>query len=342
MTLKKRNGVWWVDITHDGERVRKSTKTEIKAEAQLFHDKFKSELWEASKVLKIPKREWKTAVVRWIEESAHKRSLLYDKVHLRWVEPFLKTVYLSDITTDMIDSIAKKKEETGVSPASVNRMLEVIRAILRRAHKEWGWLEVVPAVRMRKEDNRRVRWITYKEAQRLLSELPEHLQDMMRFTLATGLRQANVTELKWCDVDLVRQHALVHPEDSKTGRAIPVPLNQDAIDILTSRKGSHPIFVFTYKNKPVSRCNNHAWRKALFRAGIKDFRWHDLRHTWASWHVQNGTSLQELQQLGGWSSFEMVLRYAHLSSDHLRHAADRVQNKVFYQSQTRTNYCGAV
>jgi len=63
----------------------------------------------------------------------------------------------------------------------------------------------------------------------------------------------------------------------------------------------------------------------LERAGIRNFRWHDLRHTWASWHVQNGTSLQELQQLGGWTSFEMVLRYAHLSSDHLKSAAERVK-----------------
>ena len=162
--------------------------------------------------------------------------------------------------------------------------------------------------------------------------------DLHGFTLATGLRQSNVTELKWRDVDLVRNHAYVHPEDSKTGRAIPVPLNQDAIAILERQKGRHPVFVFTYKRHPVARCNNHAWRKALIRAGIKDFRWHDLRHTWASWHVQNGTSLQELQQLGGWSSFEMVLRYAHLSSDHLRHAAERVQNKICGQPKIEMNY----
>ena len=90
--------------------------------------------------------------------------------------------------------------------------------------------------------------------------------------------------------------------------------------------------MFTYKGNPVTRCNNHAWHKALIRAGIENFRWHDLRHTWASWHVQNGTSLQELQQLGGWSSFEMVLRYAHLSSEHLKQAAERIQKKTNYHS----------
>lgn len=76
--------------------------------------------------------------------------------------------------------------------------------------------------------------------------------------------------------------------------------------------------------KPIQKCSTKAWQKALHRAGIKDFRWHDLRHTWASWHVQNGTSLHELQQLGGWSDYDTVLRYAHLSSDHLHEAATRV------------------
>ena len=107
---------------------------------------------------------------------------------------------------------------------------------------------------------------------------------------------------------------------------------------MKKQKGKHPIYVFTYKGKPVTRCNNHAWRKALVRAGIEDFRWHDLRHTWASWHVQNGTSLQELQQLGGWSSFEMVLRYAHLSSDHLQQAAKRILRTTGYQQQLGMNY----
>ena len=75
------------------------------------------------------------------------------------------------------------------------------------------------------------------------------------------------------------------------------------------------LIYLVYGKQPFSQVNTKAWRKALSRAGIKNFRWHDLRDTWASWHVQNGTSLQELQQLGGWASFNMVLRYAHQSSN---------------------------
>ncbi len=82
--------------------------------------------------------------------------------------------------------------------------------------------------------------------------------------------------------------------------------------------------MFSFKGKPVKQVSTKAWYQALKRAGITDFRWHDLRHTWASWHVQQGTPLHALQELGGWESAEMVRRYAHLSADHLAPYADRL------------------
>lgn len=324
MALKRKNGFWWVDITYLGERVRQSTKTKIKSEAQRFHDQILEKLWKTKKLKTIPKKTWVEAVVRWIDESSHKRSLDMDKFHLSWLDPYLRTKLLEDISEDLIESIAQKKEKTGVKPSTVNRLLEVIRAILNRAHKDWKWLDSVPIIRIRKFENKRLRWLSRLEAQRLIDELPSHLKDMAGFTLVTGLRQSNVTGLQWKEVDLIKGHALIHSDQSKTKRAIPVPLNSLAIEILKKQQGKHPTHVFTYKGEPVSRCNNHAWKKALIRARIKDFRWHDLRHTWASWHVQNGSSLHELQQLGGWSDYDTVLRYAHLSSDHLRKAAERV------------------
>ncbi|HAU1150796.1 site-specific integrase [Legionella pneumophila serogroup 1] len=331
MALYKRDGVWWTDIFHKGKRVRKSTGTTIRQDAQRFHDQLKNELWNEKIVNSIPNKSWMDAVIRWLEESAHKRSLETDKIHLSWLDPYLKKYLLADIDSNLIESIAKKKESTGVTLSTVNRVLEILRAILTRAHKEWGWLESMPLIRMRRVENRRIRWLTKEEAARLLKELPSHLKDMAAFTLATGLRESNVTQLKWVQINLGKGHALIHPEESKTNRAIPVPLNRQAISIISSQKGKHPIYVFTYQGKPVTRCNNHAWQKALARAGIEDFRWHDLRHTWASWHVQNGTALHELQQLGGWSNYEMVLRYAHLSSEHLKVAAERIHDTFMPQ-----------
>ena len=324
MALYKRDGIWWVDIRHKGKRIRKSTGTEIKDDAQRLYDQWKHELWSQANVKSLPNKTWMDAVVRWIDESTHKRSLVTDKIHLAWLDQFLRTQTLSEIDRDLIEFIAKKKERSNVSLTTVNRILELIRAILNRAHKEWGWLDSTPVIRMRKIENKRIRWLTKQEANQLLKELPSHLNEMASFTLATGLRESNVTQLKWAQIDLTKKHALIHADESKSKRPIPVPLNKQAIAILKAQIGKNLIYVFTYQGKPVTRCNNHAWQKALKRAGINDFRWHDLRHTWASWHVQNGTPLHELQQLGGWSNYETVLRYAHLSSEHLRVAAERV------------------
>lgn len=326
MALYKRDGIWWVDIFHQGKRVRKSTGTEVKQDAEYFHAQLKHELWTEKQIKSIPNKTWMDAVLRWLEESAHKRSLETDKIHLAWLDQHFRTKKLTDIDRDLIESIAKKKEQSNVSPATVNRVLELVRAILNRAQKEWGWLETLPVIRMRKVENRRIRWLTQNEASQLLKELPSHLKDMASFTLVTGLRESNVTQLKWSEIHLEKKHALIHADESKSKRPIPVPLSQQAIAILKDQIGKNPTYVFTYQGQPVTRCNNHAWRKALERAGISDFRWHDLRHTWASWHVQNGTPLHELQQLGGWSTYEMVLRYAHLSSEHLRTAAERIHD----------------
>jgi integrase len=88
--------------------------------------------------------------------------------------------------------------------------------------------------------------------------------------------------------------------------------------------GNHATYVFSFRGKPIRQVSTKAWYQALERAGIEDFRWHDLRHTWASWHVQNGTPLHALQELGGWESPEMVRRYAHFSAEHLAPYADRL------------------
>ena len=105
-----------------------------------------------------------------------------------------------------------------------------------------------------------------------------------------------------------------------------MPLNATALEVLRRQLGKHRVRVFTYAGKPLGSANTLAWRKALKRAGIENFRWHDLRHTWASWHRQAGTPTHELQRLGGWRSSMMVERYAHLAPDHLARAANQLDS----------------
>ncbi|WP_218813325.1 tyrosine-type recombinase/integrase [Rickettsiella endosymbiont of Dermanyssus gallinae] len=326
MALWKRNKIWWIQLSHNGDKIQKSTGTTDKIAAQELHDRLKAELWRQDKLKEKPKYIWQDAVVKWLDEvkDKRKRSMKDVILQLNWVDPHLKDKKLIDIDRVLLEKIAKIKEKRKVSPSTVNRMLEIVRAILNKAANEWEWIEKVPKVPLRYEGEGRDRWLTKREANLLLAELPTHLADIAAFSLATGLRKANVLGLQWKNVDLANRHAQVSASQSKTRKAIPVPLNTEALTIIRKQIGKHNEFVFTYRGKPIRRCNTHAWRKALKRAKIDNFRWHDLRHTWASWHVQNGTSLQELQQLGGWSSFDIVLRYAHLNSDHLKKAAERI------------------
>lgn len=262
-------------------------------------------------------KTWDDAVERWVFEKADKASLHSDRCILRWLEPVLSGVPLIDIDRNIVDAITLRKVKTGVANGTVNRMLALLRAILRRAAHDWEWTQGAPRVRLLKEPTRRVRYLTPLQAQRLLEQLPSHLAEMAAFSLATGLRKSNVTGLEWSQIDLARCMAWVHPDQSKTRRAIAVPLNQDAMRVLSVQAGRHPTHVFAFKGETIAKVSTAAWKKALKRAGIDDFRWHDLRHTWASWHVQNGTPLNVLQELGGWESPQMVRRYAHFSAGHL-------------------------
>ncbi len=115
-----------------------------------------------------------------------------------------------------------------------------------------------------------------------------------------------------------------NPDQAKARKAIGVALNAEAMLVLRRQTEKHERFVFTYRDKQVTQVNTKAWKQALERAGITDFRWHDLRHTWASWHIQAGTPLAVLQELGGWESADMVRRYAHLAVDHLAEYAEKI------------------
>jgi integrase len=123
--------------------------------------------------------------------------------------------------------------------------------------------------------------MTVKQAEMLIGELPAHQRDVVVFALATGLRQSNVLGLEWSRVDLASGHAWVGADQSKNRRPIAVPLNATALEVLRRQLGKHRERVFTYARKPLTTANTRSWRKALKRAGIENFRWHDLRHTWA-------------------------------------------------------------
>lgn len=328
MSLFKRKDSpnWWVKLTpRNGRAIQQSTGTPDKVKAQEFHDKLKASLWDRERLGIKPSRSWREAVVRWLEETSEKATHKEDKKKLVWLHSFLGDLNLDQVTSDVIDQIrsAKLKE---ASKGTSNRYLALVRAILIRARDEWEWVDKVPKIRLFKEMTSRERSLTKEQAKRLLDELPEHQRELVLFSLATGLRQSNVLRLEWGQVNLELRHAWVKGTQSKNRRPISVPLNDVALAVLKRQEGKHLIRVFTYLGKPINSANTKAWTTALTRAGIDDFRWHDLRHTWATWQRQAGTPTHELQRLGGWRTGAMVERYAHLAPDHLAFAASRLDS----------------
>ncbi|MEO5331222.1 MAG: tyrosine-type recombinase/integrase [Magnetococcus sp. YQC-5] len=322
MSIIRRPGsdIWYIQLTNpqSGERFRRSAGTSDRKAAQELHDRIKADMWEQDKLKRKPDYFWDQAAEQWIKEKGQKASINDDIAKLRWLHPYLSGKKLQDITRQMIQELAAvKMKETTASTA--NRHLALIRSIMLRAAGEWEWIDKAPKITLYREASRRIRWLTREEAARLISELPHYQAQPARLALATGLRQRNILLMEWSQIDMDNRTAWVHPDQAKAKKAIPVPLNDDAMAVLMEQIGVHPTLVFVGAEGEMMRwINSVQWEKALARAGITDFKWHDFRHTWASWHVQDGTPLHVLQELAGWESPAMVRRYAHLAANHLR------------------------
>lgn len=325
MLFKHPNGVWYIDIqTESGKRIRRSTKTKNEKLAEEYHDKLKHELWRQERLGDKPKYLWDDAALRWLEEKEGvKKSIDADISRLRNLQQ-LRGVYLHEINRNIIMSIINEKD---CSNSTKNRYLSLIRAILNACVREWDMLDEQVYFKQFKEAKKRVRWLKPEEAARLLNCLPTYMALMARFNLATGLRQHNIFSLKWDQIDFLRRTCQYYPDEMKSGEPFDLALNDTAMEVLVHQVGKHPKYVFlNTKHNPVLKLNYKLWYKALDKARISDFRWHDLRHTWASWLVQNGVSLYELKEMGGWQSLEMVQKYAHLDNENLHTQAAKIDN----------------
>lgn len=334
MPIRRRDDseIYYVDIRKpDGGRIRRSTGTTDRKAAQEYHDKLKHELWQVQKLGRKPTRTFDDAALRYLTEQAGKASYKNRVQHIRYFREVLGgDRALDTLTRDVIIEALPRTNGRTLNPRPVsnstrNRYLGTIRAMLNDAAAEWEWIDKAPRLTDAEEGHKRVRWITREEAQRLLAAIrTDWMRDATIFGFATGLRQANILGLEWSQVDLVHRRAWIHPDQAKARRPIGVPLNAEAVAVIRRWIGKHQTHIFVRKGQPLKEWDGAQWKSACKRADIADFRFHDVRHTWASWHVQGGTPLNRLMELGGWATYEMVLRYAHLAPDHLAGHADAV------------------
>lgn len=322
-----------IRITRGGRRIFETTGTGDEKLAAEFYDRFMADLWEQDRLGVAPDHTWEEAVLLYMREKQLEgiRGIEERIMRLKWLDGFLSGKMLREIDSALLEQIADakrlepkrgvRKKDKPVTEDTVAKYIKLIKAILNTAvHK--GWLTNVPRIKVR-ESRARIRWITREQAARLVAVCPMPYRPIIQFALMTGLRSDNIRTLKWEQIDMPNRRIYFNPEQMKTGKPFVCYLNREAIDAIRQCMGRHTEYVFVNQHGELyGNLNNGTWSRAVEKAGLTDFRFHDLRHTWATWHLQSGTSLYELQRLGGWSNLSMVQRYAHLAEDQLGRAAD--------------------
>jgi integrase len=329
---RTKRKAWGFTAQINGKQVRryKAEWTQDDAEAELAKALLKIEPEKP----KGPGITLSQAADRYLATKARKRTLEADRRQLDLLKTeFGEETPLAEITASRISEYKAKRlaavrkigqGETAVerrlTAAAVNRPLALLRHLLRLAHEEWGELGVVPKIRTEKEPQGRLRWLTQEEAAKLLTACKKSrngaLADLVEFSLFTGVRRGEALGLTWDRVD--RARGVIRLELTKSGRRREVPLSSNADAVLARRwtpeaKG----YVFGSRNWNSFRS---AWESALAAAGVDDLRFHDLRHTFASWLIQRGRTLREVQEALGHQTITMTMRYSHLAPDHLRAA----------------------
>jgi integrase len=340
LKLVQRHGSenWYMRGTIGGRRVDESTGTSIRSIAEKV---------KAAREDQLFKREiYGDSATRTFGEAAlsYQSANGDDPLLVPILKYFGPKKLVAQIGQHDIEKCAEAIAN-GKSPATKNRQVFTpISAVLHHAAKqEW---RSKPAIARPPQPTGRVRWLTEVEAERLIGAAPAHLKPLVIFLFATGCRISEALYLDWREVDLERAHVTILGPDDGTGtintknneaRGIPLhPRAQDALRALPHRKGA--VFRRPMKGRkprpgkedertlgePYESRDGKgggqiktAWKTMCTKAKISNFTPHDCRHTWATWHYRENKDLAALMKLGGWKSYEMVLRYAHVNSEDL-------------------------
>ena len=318
---RARSSQWYIRI---GREIDRSARTSSRSEALALEAKWRDEIRRREMYGEHERRTFAEAAADWAEDVGQRRrgwdrdgyrlQILVDRIGNRWTNEVTNAH-----VTDAIPPTAN-------APASRNAYRSLARSVLRH-EAEKGHLPAAPKIRMEFVMNQRVRYLAdWAEADRLIAAMPPNWRDPARFTLETGLRLGTLRALRsrWLHGDLL----VIPGTNTKSGRQLAIPLSEHAIYIARRQSGADHLFV-RQDGHPLGRMEHKTWTRVLKRSKIEDFRWHDLRHTWASWMMMTGeVSLYELQLLGDWSTPAMVQRYAHLAPGYLRSVVRRASAQL--------------
>lgn len=342
----RRGDVWWVRFRRDGVHVRRSAKTTRKAEAQVFLHRLMEEYAQATRGEPTVRHLLTDAMERFFEESTLRAGTIETyRYNSRVLTRLLGHLHLDEIDRRALAEFVATRKRTGVTDATIRRDLALIGSIFTAAIR-WGWVDTSPVTQLNKrslkESSPRTRFLTREEFVRLSNAASDDLKPILALAVETGLRKEELLGLTLTSIDLRRRELRLTV--TKTGRPRQVPLSSGALETIKGLlERSRPRSPYLFCKSDGSRIGDpkKAFAGACRRAGIEDFRFHDLRHTYASWWVQDGGDLYRLSRILGHTTLQTTSRYAHLRTDDLHEELERVarkrSRKRSQERQTDTN-----
>ena len=295
------------------------------------------------KINESKKKTLKDLIDRYEKEVLpQKKSIQSQKSQFDWWKKQIGGYSLADITPALLIEYRSKllseptERNLQRTNATANRYCAALSHAFTIAVKEWGWIQDNPILKITKlkEPRGRTRYLSDDERERFLVVCKEskspYLYLLVVLAISTGARKMEIASLKWQDIDLERGLIILH--DTKNGEKRSLPLMSMAKDLMKEHhknRNDQTDLVFPSNNlrKPIDI--RTPFETALKKARIDDFRWHDLRHSAASYLAMNGASLAEISAVLGHKTLNMVKRYAHLSDSHTAGVVERMNNKIF-------------
>lgn len=320
MGLYRRGNNFWFSIQHEGgKRIHKSLKTNNKRLAEKRYSQILSEIVEGSffESAKRKKITFEEMTAKYLKEHEKQR----DRRTVKYLKKYFSGYKLSQITSSVIAEY-KASRLKKVKPATVYQELALMRRMFNVAIREWEWLKDNPVSKISFSvgtTNARDRWLSDDEEESLMKAAtsPWWFRNFLVVALHTGMRRGEILNLLWKHVDLKRR--IITVVKSKNGEKRTIPMSNTLYQILTNiqiRDISGRVF-------PLSGWSvRQAFDKAIEKSGIKNFRLHDCRHTFATRLVQNGVDLYKVKELLGHKTLAMTMRYAHHYPESLRSSVE--------------------
>jgi integrase len=335
MGLFKRGQTWWIRFTYKGKQLRKSTETNDKKLAERIYHKVLGEVAEGKWFERLlgGEKTFREMMEKYLAEHSipKKASSERDRSSLTHLLPFFGGYVLSEIAPKLINQYKATRREEGASPCTINRELALMKHSFNLAIREWEWIRESPLqkISMEREPPARDRWLTCEEEEYLLSVCPLWLKELIIFAIETGCRKGELLSLEWRNVDLFKR--VVTVLGKKTGERRTIPLTKKAFEVLKEKEKVRVkvrlikedlVFTHSVGQRVNIYTLRSAFEDALKRAKIEGFRFHDLRHTFASRLAQMGTDPYAIQKLMGHKTFTTTQGYAHHYSESLKKAME--------------------